>query len=268
MTIKMVVSDLDGTFLNDEHAIPEGNRAAVKALLASGKQFYIATGRLFKSAVKFAKQLELDIPIITYNGGLVKGSESGKIFYEKRMSKDLAQRVLDYVRERGYYLQFYAADGELYVKEINEHSRQYVTIVETNMIELGEKLYEPKEGPYKMLLVFSSEEFMERWREFEEKFGNELDVTSSWPNYLELMPKGVNKWEAIKCVAELNGVKPEEIMCVGDSNNDLPMIINAGIGVAMGNARDVVKAKADRIAPCNYECGVGQIIQELLANEK
>ena len=70
----------------------------------------------------------------------------------------------------------------------------------------------------------ATENFEATWKDVEEKFKGRVDVTSSKDNYLELMEPGVNKWQAVKSLAESFGIKPEEIMCIGDSNNDLSMI--------------------------------------------
>ena len=78
------------------------------------------------------------------------------------------------------------------------------------------------------------------------------------------MEPGVNKWIAVKTVAESYGIKPEEIMCIGDSNNDLSMIENAGTGVAVANAKPVVRAAAKLITASNDEDGVAEVIEQVL----
>jgi len=81
------------------------------------------------------------------------------------------------------------------------------------------------------------------------------------------MEPGVNKWNAVKAVAEVYGIKPEEIMCIGDSNNDLSMIENAGIGVAVANAKPAVRAAAKLVTVSNDEDGVAQVIEQVLLSE-
>jgi hypothetical protein len=81
------------------------------------------------------------------------------------------------------------------------------------------------------------------------------------------MEPGVNKWEAVKSVAAGYGVRPEEIMCIGDSNNDVKMIANAGIGVAMGNSKDAVKAQAKIITATNDEDGVALVLESILTQQ-
>ena len=108
------------------------------------------------------------------------------------------------------------------------------------------------------------EEFQEVWQDIQQKFAGKVVVTSSRDNFLELMEPGVNKWIAVKTVAESYGIKPEEIMCIGDSNNDLNMIENAGIGVAVANAKPAVCAAAKIVTASNDEDGVAKVIEQII----
>ena len=112
-----------------------------------------------------------------------------------------------------------------------------------------------------------AEKFQAVWQDFAAKFKGKLDVTSSKDNFLELMEPGINKWEAVKAVAASYGIKPEEIMCIGDSNNDVKMIAHAGIGVAVGNAKDVVKNQAKIVTASNDHDGVALVIEAILTKQ-
>lgn len=266
MEIKLIASDMDDTLLNSDCQISARNAAAVKNALAAGKIFLLATGRMYVSARPYAERLGLDVPLVTYNGALVKGSRSGQVFYEHKMKLSTAQEVLDYCREKGYYLQFYAGDSIL-IKEENAFSCMYSKISGIPTTAVGDELFTAKEAPYKILVMTQGENFEQVWQQFAQRFAGKLDVTSSRDNFLELMEPGVNKWEAVKSVAAGYGVAPEEIMCIGDSNNDVKMIANAGIGVAMGNAKDAVKNQAKIITASNDNDGVAMVIESILTRQ-
>ena len=253
MDIKLIASDMDDTLLNSNVTISERNAKAIKSALAAGKIFLIATGRMYVSARPYAQRLGLDVPLVTYNGALVKGSASGEIFYEHKMKLATANEVLAYCKEKGYYVQLYVGDNIL-IKEENAFSKMYTKIsgIHTD------------EAPYKILVMTSAEEFGSVWEQFSTQFKGKLDVTSSKDNFLELMEPGINKWEAVKSVAASYGVKPEEIMCIGDSNNDISMIKNAGIGVAVANAKDSVKEHAKIVTASNNDDGVALVIESIL----
>lgn len=266
MEIKLIASDMDDTLLSSKCEISPRNEAAIKKALAAGKIFLLATGRMYVSVKPYAERLQLDVPLVTYNGALVKGSLSGKVFYEHKMKLATANEVLAYCRKNGYYLQLYVGDSILIHTE-NECSRMYSKISGIQTTAIGDAVYHTDESPYKILVMTKADEFQEVWHKFAETFQGRLDVTSSKDNFLELMEPGINKWEAVKSVAASYGVKPEEIMCIGDSNNDIKMIANAGIGVAVANAKDAVKAHAKIITASNDNDGVALVIESILTEQ-
>lgn len=266
MKIKLIASDMDDTLLNKDCKISARNAAAIKKAVQQDIVFLIATGRMYVSARPYALDLGLDVPLVTYNGALVKESQSGKVFYEHKMKLSTAQEVLQYCKEKGYYLQVYVGD-KILIKEENDFSRLYTKISGIPTTEMGEAIYSIEEAPYKILIMTESGEFEQVWQVFEEKFAGKLDVTSSKDNFLELMEPGVNKWEAVKAVAQSYGIAPEEIMCIGDSNNDIKMIKNAGIGVAVANAKDSVKDHAKIVTASNNDDGVALVIESILTKQ-
>ncbi len=266
MEIKLIASDMDDTLLNKNCEISLRNAQAIKSAIAAGKIFLIATGRMYVSAQPYAQRLGLDVPLVTYNGALVKGSASGEVFYEHKMKLSTANEVLAYCQEKGYYVQLYVGDSIL-IKEENDCSRMYSKISGIPTTAIGEALFHTDEAPYKILVMTDADKFNDVWKQFAAKFKGKLDVTSSKDNFLELMEPGVNKWEAVKSVAASYGVVPEEIMCIGDSNNDIKMIANAGIGVAVANAKDSVKDQAKIVTASNDADGVALVIESILTKQ-
>ena len=266
MEIKLIASDMDDTLLNKNCEISLRNTQAIKSAIAAGKIFLIATGRMYVSAQPYAQRLGLDVPLVTYNGALVKGSASGEVFYEHKMKLSTANEVLAYCQEKGYYVQLYIGDSIL-IKEENDCSRMYSKISGIPTTAIGEALFHTDEAPYKILVMTDADKFNDVWKQFAAKFKGKLDVTSSKDNFLELMEPGVNKWEAVKSVAASYGVVPEEIMCIGDSNNDIKMIANAGIGVAVANAKDSVKDQAKIVTASNDADGVALVIESILTKQ-
>lgn len=267
MAIKLIAIDLDDTLLNSKIAISERNAAAIHKAQAAGIIIMLATGRMFNSATKFADFLGLDVPLVTYNGALVKGSRSQMVYYEHPLQLSTALELLTYCRERQYYIQAYQGD-KLLVKEANAFSKRYTEISGIPATPVGEELYQIKKAPYKLLMMTKQEEFTETWKDVETKFKGKVDVTSSKDNFLELMEPGVNKWNAVRAIGMLYHINETEIMCIGDSNNDLPMIKNAGLGVAMGNAKDNVRRAAKMVTATNDEDGVALAIETVLQAKK
>ena len=266
MEIKLIASDLDDTLLNSATQISERNAAAIRAAMEKGIIFLIATGRMYISAIKFAEQLGLDVPLVTYNGALVKESRTGRILYENRLNFDTAKEILQYCKEKHRYVQVYVGD-EILVAEKGYWTDAYERISGIKIRVAGDDAYNIQEAPYKLLAISEEGHFEEMWQEFAEQFGDKIDITSSKDNFLELMEPGINKWDAVKAVAEQYGIAPENIMCVGDSNNDMKMIANAGLGVAIGNAKDKVKDCAKIVTASNDEDGVALVIEQILTRQ-
>lgn len=266
MDIKLIACDMDGTLLTSDKKISQRTRDAIRKAIEAGKIFLIATGRMFISARPYAESLDLDVPLVTYNGALVKGSQSGKVFYEHKMKAETAQEVLKFCKEKGYYLQYYIND-DVCVEKGNEFSEYYGRIQNIPIREVGPSLYDMKEAPYKLLVISPLEEAAQVRADFEKHFGDKLDIYNSQPNFLELMEPGINKWMAVKAVAEHYNVSAEEIMCLGDSNNDYDMVANAGIGVAVSNATDKVLNAAKIITAPNDNDGVAMALESILTEQ-
>ena len=103
MTVKLIASDMDDTLLNSDTKISERNAAAIRKAIDKGIIFMIATGRMYVSVKPFADALGLDVPLVTYNGALVKGSKSGKVFFEHPLKLETALELLAYCKEKDYY---------------------------------------------------------------------------------------------------------------------------------------------------------------------
>lgn len=266
MAIKLIATDMDDTLLNSKIEVSEGNAKALKAAKDAGLVVMIATGRMFCSAQAYAKKLGLDVPMVTYNGGLVKGSLTEEVFYEQKLNVETAREILQYCKEKGYYVQAYE-DDQLVVEKETDFTERYKRIANVEAKVVGEELYNIKTAPNKLLLMTTSEDFQKAWDEIAEKFKGRADVTSSKTNFLEIMEHGVNKWNAVKAVGEMYNIKPEEIMCIGDSNNDLPMIKNAGIGVAVANANEEVRKAAKIVTADHDKDGVALVINSILTEQ-
>jgi len=261
MAIKLVAVDLDDTLLDKTTSVSPRARAAIREAVKQGVTVTISTGRMYQSAVRYARQLELDVPIITYNGALIKSCFSEETFFQRPIEQETATKVLTLFRERGWYIQSYINDV-LYVDEINNRAQNYEKLASVKAYAIGEKLYTPQEGPLKMLAIAEPKEIDCIRETLKSTFNGSICVANSKPTYLEIIDPTVNKGRALSFLAQKLNIGQQEIMAVGDSNNDLDMIQFAGFGVAMGNASDNVKAAAQAVTLRNDEDGVAEAIEK------
>ena len=245
MAVKLFVSDLDGTMLPDGNVESAENIAAVRRAAAAGVTVTIATGRMFEAALPVARALGVDVPIISYNGGLIK-SPSGHVYEEHTVDSALAHNIIAFCKERSWYIQSYSGGVLRYVEACDE-SRFYENSQQLTGQAVGwDGLFAHTEGNCKLLLVTKELSVtLVRAEAMLAAFGERVDVTRSADRLIEIVPKGISKASALKSLAGKLGISIAETMAIGDAYNDLPMLQAAGKSIAMGNAFPEVKEVTD-----------------------
>jgi cof-like hydrolase len=245
MAIKLFVSDLDGTMLPDGNVVSAENIAAVRCAVEAGVTVTIATGRMFEAALPVARALGVDVPIISYNGGLIK-SPSGRVYEEHTVDPALAHDIIAFCKARDWYIQTYSG-GVLRYVEACDASRFYENSQKLTGKAVGwDGLFAHTEGNCKLLLVTKELSVtLARAEAVLAAFGERVDVTRSADCLIEIVPKGISKASALRSLAEKLGIAIEETMAIGDAYNDLPMLKAAGKSIAMGNAFPEVKEVTD-----------------------
>ncbi|MDR1508732.1 MAG: Cof-type HAD-IIB family hydrolase [Synergistaceae bacterium] len=267
--IELIASDMDGTMLDSGTRIPEKNRLAVADAIRSGVAVTISTGRMYKSALAFAERLGIrEVPLICYNGSIIRRT-NGETLSHVRLDMDVARGLLDIFRERGIYVQSYI-DDELYVRDFDDQKYiYYYSNFGTAGKSIGDGLYAPETPPTKLLAMTSGlDASRDLMRELSEIFGDRLYVTTSNADFVEMMNPEASKGKCLRKLADILGVSMENVMALGDGDNDAEMIKMAGIGVAMANARNSAKLAADVIAPSNDECGVAWAIEKYVLADR
>lgn len=260
MKAKLFVTDMDGTLLNSERKISQGNRHAIRRAVEAGTVFTIATGRMYSSALPYARELGLDVPIITYNGALIKTAE-GRELYASYLDEGLVKELLDFAGEEELYIQLYS-DDKLYFKEENERARFYQEMSGVTGSAVGEDIYKYAVRVPKLLIMGSTPEESDAAVELvRRQFGGRIDVMKSSPLYVELIKPGVNKATAIARLAEMLEIPSEQVLAIGDSSNDVSMLASVAISVAVGNANDEARAAARYMVTDNDHDGVAEALE-------
>lgn len=263
MSIKLIAMDMDDTLLNERQQITSRTREAISRAMRAGVAVTIATGRMFCSALPFARDLGLKLPLITYNGAMVREIESGLTLFHRPIPVKTAQAVAELFREQGWYLQKYV-DDVLYVAELDENALYYANYAGVEAVAVGERFYDMAEAPTKMLSMGERPLLSQISAALAEQWNGSLYTASSKTRYLEMVDSGVNKGEALAHLAASLGVRQSEVLAMGDSMNDVDMLEYAGIGVAMGNAGELVRAAADFVTASNSEDGVAVAIERFV----
>lgn len=261
--IRLVAIDIDDTLLTDDLQIAPGTRKIIARAMDEGVFVTLATGRMFPSTRPIARELGMDGPLITYNGALIRTTD-GDTWWHKPVPRSLALEVLEYAEADGWTVQCYL-DDKLYVTRIDEGVRHYTDIanVPAQAVKDMRALLTERDST-KLLGIGDADETVRRVRELEQKFAGRLTITTSKPEYVEMLDAGVSKATALAEVARRLGIEREQIMAVGDSFNDLDMLRWAGVGVAMGNAAPEIQAMADHVVGSNEDDGVVEAFERFV----
>jgi Cof subfamily protein (haloacid dehalogenase superfamily) len=265
-SVKLIASDLDGTLLDSAGKMPERNFSAIREAMSRGVAVTVSTGRMFRSAMRFAEPLGIKIPLICYNGAMLR-HPNGEILWHKHLELEMAKKLLKLFRELGVYVQSYV-DDELLIRDPNkEEYLEYRRLFGVTGKVVGDGLYHPDAAPTKLLAITGTAgEAQDIASDLRERFGAELYVTRSNCNFVEAMNPEANKAKGLAKLAEIIGVNMEEVLAIGDGENDVEMVTCAGIGVAVSNGAKKIRDAADYVAPSNDENGVSWAVNRFVLN--
>ncbi|WP_130613520.1 Cof-type HAD-IIB family hydrolase [Cohnella abietis] len=237
---RLLALDLDGTLLNDRSEISETNAKWVKHAVDAGVTVCVSTGRGFVSALPFAEQLGLDTPMITVNGGEI-WTKPHAIHRRTLLDSEKVMKLHALAEKYGEVWFWAYTTEDIYNKE-----RWVGDTFSRNWLKFG-------------YYTEDTDILSEILKEIQAWDG--LEISNSSPYNIEINPQGVSKATALMEVCRLLGYDMSEVVAVGDSMNDIAAIRASGLGVAMGNAQDEVKAAANVVTGSNQEHGVAQVIQ-------
>jgi len=257
---RLLALDLDGTLLAPLQPIRPAVVAAVRAVQARGVRATLVTGRMFASARRYIDELGLDGPVICYQGAVIADAASGNFLREVPLGNVASVRAYDAAKSAGYHIQFYAGD-RFYIEEHNRFADLYARISGSEPIvvpSLPEAFAE--RGSTKVNLVTDPEVTPACFALMQRTCGDVAYVTRSNPEFVELLDPRVDKGEALREVAALHGFGMEDVMAIGDSYNDIPLLRAAGFAVAMGSAPPELLAEADAVVGDVEHDGVAEAI--------
>lgn len=273
---RLLALDIDGTAVNSRDEVTPATRQAVRRACDAGIRVVLATGRRYRRALPIVERLGLDLPLVTASGALIKHPLDHATIYRAELARETLCRMLAVINRGGHEAILYAdtfADGfDFYCRTSSDHRAELAEFLELNagcQREWPALIDDPPHGIFGGFAMGSRDEMNALEALLQRELPGELytHVLRS-PRYTgfmcEIAPAGATKWSGVLRLAAEWEIAPAEICAVGDDVNDIPMIAAAGLGVAMGNALDEVKAVADRVAPSHDEDGLVEVVQWLL----
>lgn len=262
--IKLIAIDLDDTLLKNDLTISPRAKKAISRAAAAGTAVTLATGRMYASALPYACELGLNLPLITYQGALVKYA-SGEVVYHQPLPLSLTRKLLKFILPYGYHLNVYI-DDELYMEKDSPEGQRYLRVskVPVHLVENLPQMID--RDPTKLLIIAEEPQLDALAADLRAAFGATVNITKSKPHFLEIGHRKATKGLALKRLASSMGLRSARVMAIGDSWNDIDMLKYAGIGVAMANAAPEVKEAADYITCNNDDDGVAEAIEKIVLN--
>ncbi len=253
----LIVSDFDGTLVKKDGTISEKNRQAIENYVAAGGKFAISTGRMPAGILNRAKELGLKGMVCCCQGAIIVDIESGKVISEGRISHETTLKACEIMEKLGLHIHVYDL-WEYYANMEDAHLAYYENAVKAKAQRILEKpisqfVKETGLCSYKILAMVDVKDNARIKAELSKHVFDGCEITKSADYLVEIVNTKYSKGTALKALAEYYGVSIEKTIGVGDQTNDLPMIRAAGLGVAVQNADDGLKAEADYICDLTHE---------------
>ncbi len=267
MEYKLIAADIDGTLLNDEKKLPALVRDTLRQADQMGIRIALLSGRM-PLAVELVEK-ELGIPCVkACSAGTCIILDSG----ETLIQMIRPETVLEVYRKAAEHYQiplWIYRERSWMVTGMDDYVRRESRIIhcEPEQISIEQRCrqwMEQKTGPNKLLFGAHPDIIRKLPGELEAFRSKGLDFAQSDDTYLEVFPKGATKGSALRIICERLGIRKEETIAFGDQELDLPLLAEAGFGVAMGNAIPRLKEQADYVTKSNNEAGVAVALQKLL----
>lgn len=263
--IKLITIDLDGTLLRSDGTVSQHTIEVLREARRRGVVVAISTGRMYTTASPYGRLLGLgDSPMVLFSGGLIQTIETKKKLFEQAIPVADTLELLALAKEYGWQIQTYI-DDVLRVAEDEPLIREYEMATHCKAKICGDAFYtEVPGGSNKILSRGTHEELLKRKEIIEKELPGKYMICFSEPTFLEIMPKGINKGVGILKLAKVYGAGAENIMAIGDSQNDIDMLKAAGFPVVMANAADEIKQYANYITLTNDEDGVAAAVEKFV----
>lgn len=263
---KLVALDMDGTLLNENQKISDRVKKAIAEARTKGIKIILSSGRGFKGIEKYVKELQLDELVVSLNGAVVTDASGDEIIFSIHMEPEISRRIMELQKEYDIFSIIFIGK-KMYVEELNEKALYFSSFEGVELITVRSMLKFYSTQPIgKMLMIGENERLVMFKEKLLEEIGTAINATFSLPDFLEVYNINVNKGIILHKIAEYYGIKREEIIAIGDGENDTSMIEYAGLGVAMENGMDSVKNAADIITKSNTEDGVAHVIEKYILN--
>lgn len=266
MSIKLIAIDIDGTLLTPERVISDRVKETIARAKENGIKVVLCTGRPLPGATEYLDALDLKNEgdyAITYNGALVQDTYTQEVLSHHTLNIEDFYAIEEMSRKIGVHYHA-TTESAMYTsnKDISDYTVRESMLTHMPIRYRSVEEMDPDISISKMMMIDDPVVLDNGVAQLPQEFLNTYTVLRSEPFYLEILNPSASKGKALKKLTELLGFTDEEVMAIGDNENDLDMIVYAGMGVAMGNAVPKVKEHAVYVTDTNANDGVASVIEK------
>ncbi|MDR9825650.1 Cof-type HAD-IIB family hydrolase, partial [Vibrio sp. FNV 38] len=261
---KLIALDLDGTLLNSEKTISQENQDAIAKARENGVTVVLASGRPIQGMRDKLNLLNINSNkdfVLCYNGSMVQNIGTGEIIHQQTIDGKAAKKIARLAEEMGVYVHAFSTEHGLITPKNNPYTDIEATINGLEITEMNFELLSDDHSIIKVMMVAEPTLITQTITQLAPELRDEFTVVQSAPFFLEFLNPLANKGIGVAAIAEHLGITADEVMTMGDAENDHHMIKYAGLGIAMSNAMEETKKIADHITVSNDEHGVAQCIK-------
>jgi Cof subfamily protein (haloacid dehalogenase superfamily) len=239
-------------------------REAVARMHEAGVRGCVVTGRMYRAAVTFARELGFDTPVVCFQGAAIVDPQQDEVLRDLPLDIETVAEIVDVVERDGMHLQLYRND-EYYCEQRNRFSDLYAHLSGSQPV-IVESLRETfAYSPATKAVVIDDPErsaaYLDRVRE---QLGARVNATRSYPEFVEILNPAVDKGDALRFVAERLGIDMSEVAAIGDSWNDVALLRASSLGIAMGSAPPELREVAHRVVQDVGADGVAEAIDRYI----
>ncbi len=262
----LLITDLDGTLLPENKILSQRDKDAIKRFRADGGKFTVATGRTVQSAIKYFEELEIDLPVILYNGSLIYDTLTNDVMFTDVLPEcaiDIGKELFDFMKNPGGEV---LRLDNIYVVCNNEYEKEHTKICQVQPVYTT--LDEVPKGDWFKILFATEPSLITELEKYAESKNYPVDFVRSHDIFIEMLPKGSSKGAALKEYIKLMGLENYKIFAAGDYHNDIEMLQTADIGAATENAQQAVKDIADVVLEHSSDEGAIAELIEMIYDGK
>lgn len=261
----LLITDLDGTLLPENKILSQKDKDAIKRFRADGGKFTISTGRTVQSAMKYIEELDIDLPVVLYNGSLIYDIKAKKVMFTDVLPEsaiDIGKEIYDFMEDPGGEV---LRLDNIYVVCNNKYEKEHTKICQVEPVYTT--IDEVPKGDWFKILFATEPSIITKIEEFVKSKNYPVDFVRSHDIFIEMLPKGSSKGAALKEYIKLMGMENMKVFAAGDYHNDIEMLQTADIGAATANAQQAVKDIADVVLKHSSDEGAVAELIDMIYSE-